>query len=416
LKKRLRVTLDRIGWRLSSSAEQVQPQKNARDQRLDLARGVMLLIIFIAHVPNNPWADYIPARFGFSSGAEIFVFCSGIASGLAFGRTFLIKGFSEGSKRIAKRMVQLYAAHIGTLLVLGSAVFAVDYFQGNTVMAVRYSLEVLRDAPLSSALSYAALQYVPDFFDILPMYVVLLALVIPMMALAKLSRFLMMGVAAVIWLIMQMMPVNFSGNPITGAQWYFNPFAWQFLFFIGFSFGIGWLKAPRRSIPWLFALSVIVLMVSIPLNFWGFWREFPLMDSLNRLIYPPDAITQLHYTRLVHFLALAYVAFSLVDPAAGWLADRRLLPLLRIGRNSFPCFLSGLALSMAGGALLDILGMGAVVSAAFNIGGMMLLVWIAFGLETFARWRKGQAPSRPNPAPFLASTIANDRREPGHIT
>ena len=59
--------------------------KPTRDLRLDLVRGVVMLIIFIAHVPGNSWEQFIPARFGFSSAAEVFVFCSGYATALAFG-------------------------------------------------------------------------------------------------------------------------------------------------------------------------------------------------------------------------------------------------------------------------------------------------------------------------------------------
>ena len=374
----------------------------------------MLLIIFIAHVPNNPWADYIPARFGFSSGAEIFVFCSGIASGLAFGRTFLSKGFSEGTKRIAKRIVQLYTAHIGSVLVLGSVVFAVDTLRGSDILAVRYSLELFKQAPLTGAFNYLTLQYVPAFFDILPMYVVLLAMVLPMVALGRVKPVFMIAAAAFLWVGMQIMPLNFTGDPVTGAQWYFNPFAWQFLFFIGFSFGIGWLNPPQRNNRWLFWLSVAILVVSIPLNFWGFWSAFPLMDQLNSLLYPPDAITRLHYTRLLHFLSLAYVAYSLVDPAMGWLSSPRLTPLLRIGRNSFPCFLAGLGLSMAGGIGLDIFGMGAVVSAIINIGGVLILMGIAFGLESFMAHRAARS-GYPIKRPNLRSTVPNNGGEPGHI-
>jgi hypothetical protein len=61
------------------------PAKRPRDERLDLFRGLTMLIIFVAHLPENSWNAWIPARFGFSSGAELFVFCSGIASALAFG-------------------------------------------------------------------------------------------------------------------------------------------------------------------------------------------------------------------------------------------------------------------------------------------------------------------------------------------
>jgi hypothetical protein len=81
-----------------------------RDGRLDLARGVTMLIIFVAHVPANPWADYIPARMGFSSGAEAFVLCSGLACGIAFGGTFRREGWLAGTRRVARRIGQLWLA------------------------------------------------------------------------------------------------------------------------------------------------------------------------------------------------------------------------------------------------------------------------------------------------------------------
>src|SRR3546814_19245199 len=49
-----------------------------RSPRRDFFRGVAMLIIFVAHVPDNPWAGFIPARFGWSDATEMFVFCSGL--------------------------------------------------------------------------------------------------------------------------------------------------------------------------------------------------------------------------------------------------------------------------------------------------------------------------------------------------
>ncbi|MCA3565153.1 MAG: OpgC domain-containing protein [Methylocystis sp.] len=384
------------------------PAKAGRDMRLDLARGIMLLIIFVAHVPNNLWADYIPARFGFSSGAEIFVFVSGIASGLAFGGTFLKKGFQAGARRTLKRMLQLYGAHIATLVVLGGGALLIDRVTGSNAMAMRYDLEWLRAMPLEGFVDYARLRYVPSFFDILPMYVILLALIIPAMALARLSPMLVLGLSAMVWLMMQVAPVHFHGNPITGGNWYFNPLAWQFLFFLGFSFGVGWLKPPPRKITWLVAASVAYLAASVPLTFWGIQNAFPEAAALNKLIYPADAITVLHGTRLIHFLALAYVAYSLVDPAAAWLASPKLAPLYRVGRNSFGCFIAGLGLSMAGGVAIDFFGMSWLVAHPVNITGIALLLLAGWGLDRF----NGRKPRRHVPAP---SRIAEHGREAAQI-
>ena len=54
-----------------------------RDLRLDFFRGIGMFIILIAHITDNPWTLWIPARFGFSDATEMFVFCSGMASAIA---------------------------------------------------------------------------------------------------------------------------------------------------------------------------------------------------------------------------------------------------------------------------------------------------------------------------------------------
>ena len=72
-----------------------------------------MFIIFVAHVPENTWTLWIPARFGFSDATEIFVFCSGMASAIAFGGTFARHGWWMGTARTLHRVWQVYWAHIG---------------------------------------------------------------------------------------------------------------------------------------------------------------------------------------------------------------------------------------------------------------------------------------------------------------
>jgi hypothetical protein len=78
-----------------------------RDPRLDVFRGLAMFIIFIAHLPGNPWNAYIPARFGPSDATEMFVFCSGFASAIAFGGTFNRDGFGVGTLRVLHRCWQI---------------------------------------------------------------------------------------------------------------------------------------------------------------------------------------------------------------------------------------------------------------------------------------------------------------------
>ena len=101
-------------------------QKTVRDPRLDFFRGLAMFIIFIAHTPRDFWALWIPARFGFSDATETFVFCSGMASAIAFGAIFHKQGWLMGAARIAYRVWQVYWAHIGLFFAILLLVTAFD--------------------------------------------------------------------------------------------------------------------------------------------------------------------------------------------------------------------------------------------------------------------------------------------------
>ena len=83
-----------------------------------------MFIIFISHLPQSWWANWIPARFGFSDATEIFVFCSGMASAIAFGKIFDQSGMLMGTARIGHRMWQVYWAHICQFLVIAAGLAA----------------------------------------------------------------------------------------------------------------------------------------------------------------------------------------------------------------------------------------------------------------------------------------------------
>ena len=57
------------------------------------------------------WAWFSFRNYGFSDGANLFVFISGYTSALVFGRRMLKGGFVFGSTRRSLRVWQIYAAH-----------------------------------------------------------------------------------------------------------------------------------------------------------------------------------------------------------------------------------------------------------------------------------------------------------------
>lgn len=59
-----------------------------RDPRVDVFRGIALVMIFIDHVPDNMYTQYMLWTMGWSDAAEGFVLMSGISAGLAYGLYF----------------------------------------------------------------------------------------------------------------------------------------------------------------------------------------------------------------------------------------------------------------------------------------------------------------------------------------
>ena len=91
-----------------------------------------MFIIYIAHCRGNFLWDYIPARYGISDAANMFVFISGMTAAIAFGGTFDRQGWLVGAARIAYRCLQLYAAQIGMFCAIAALVVIGTHAFGDT--------------------------------------------------------------------------------------------------------------------------------------------------------------------------------------------------------------------------------------------------------------------------------------------
>src|SRR5512139_2841312 len=144
-----------------------------RDLRLDFFRGVALLLIFIAHVPDNWLSRYRPGYFGFSDSADIFVFVSGYAAAIAYGRIFLRSGFLAGTGRIVKRFGELYACHMGLFFVVTvSCVVGNRFLTTDIDYVALLNLDYFFENAQEALFGLFTMTYVPNYFDILPMYMV----------------------------------------------------------------------------------------------------------------------------------------------------------------------------------------------------------------------------------------------------
>lgn len=373
--------------------------KSARDVRLDFFRGLAMFIILVAHVPGNSWFDWIPARFGFSSAAEVFVFCSGLASALAFGRVFTRDGFFAGTQRILFRLWQVYWAHIGLSLVMITVSVAGMKLTG-TDYSARLGLDWLFGHAGEGFLRLMTLTFTPNFLDVLPMYLVLLAMIPVVVAIARLHVWLALGALFTLWLVVQITGLNLPGGQSPEGMWYFNPLAWQLVFFTGFAFGMGWLKAPVLQRGAVFWLCVLVLIASVPLNFWAFTDNIQALGEAHEALLGMNGKTNLNALLYLHFLSVAYVALVLVDPIKHRLAEAK--PIILVGQQALAAFMTSIVLAWVGGMVLDEVGRGALTTALVNLAGFAGLIATAWTATRYKGGKSGgtgkkSAPATPEP-------------------
>ena len=329
-----------------------------RDLRIDFFKGVALLIVLIDHIEG--WAErsvietWTLINLGFSDAAEIFIFLSGYVFAVAYSRVLDREGFGTCLRKALKRSWQIYLAYLlaaMTVIAIGACTLAwrPPAFENRFLIG---------EFPGASIFASLLLCFHPWGFDILAMYVPVLPLMAVLLYLLRGGPFN----ALLAWLISAGFYLAVQANPSLnlprfgdGGVWYFNPFAWQFLFFLGLVVGNP-ARVPRKWAPrWLLiGLSIAMLACGLMvlkgfeyLVRWGVWS----WDDLWPLVefYRAWAIkTELGPLRLLHFFALAYLV-SQVFPRSLSMGSRRWAnPLIVAGQHSLEVYAFGLVLSFLG--------------------------------------------------------------------
>ncbi|WP_415921790.1 OpgC family protein [Tateyamaria sp. SN6-1] len=394
------------------AAAAAAPKARVRDIRLDFFRGLAMFIILFAHTPGNFLTSWIPARFGFSDATEIFVFCSGMASAIAFGATFDRAGFALGCARVVYRIWQVYWAHVGLFFATAAMLaYLTDldittrnyWGQLNLWMLFVEHSEGLWETP-DMMFRFMTLQWVPNLFDILPMYMVILALMPVVMFLSRIHLGLVAALCATLWFFGQRgfmealgLPYfNFTAEPWVGSddwqrRWFLNPFGWQLVFFTGFAFMRGWLpKPPVNAV--LIGIAAFIVLANIPLSNIGV-REFGFEWAREWRAENRQWISKSDFglLRYVQFLALAYLAWVLAGDKGNRLRtsavhlaariwDRILTIVLKVGQQSLAVFVVSIFVARFNGFAMDILGRdtGTVLAVnAFGCGCLILTAYLA---------------------------------------
>ncbi|MEP4198909.1 MAG: OpgC domain-containing protein [Aliishimia sp.] len=394
-----------------------------RDLRLDFFRGIAMFIILFAHTPGNFLTSWIPARWGFSDATEMFVFCSGMASAIAFGSTFARAGVLLGTARVGFRIWQVYWAHVGLFFATTALlVFITDLEIGTRNYWGQLNLWMLFvegqhwENP-NILFSFMTLQWVPNLFDILPMYMVILAMMPIMIVLARVHFGLVVAFSLTMWFFGQRafmealgLPyLNFTAEPWVGnddwqRRWFLNPFGWQLIFFTGFAFMRGWIPKPPVT-PLLIGITAFIVLANIPFSNIGV-REFGFEAAREWRIENRQWISKTDFGLLrgIQFLALAYLAWvlagdkgeRLVAHGTGLLAriwQQILAIFLKVGQQSLAVFVMSIFVARFNGFAMDVLGRDTLTVLAVNAFGCLVLILCAYGASFFKSqpWRERKA-------------------------
>jgi hypothetical protein len=367
-------------WQMTMTAttEQSPARAPMRDHRIDWLRGLALAMIFINHMPGNWLENWTSRNFGFSDAAELFVLLAGFAAAFAYFRPFAAGKTWPTVRRVFERARTLYLAHLASTLAALVLFTIAAWTSSNPDF-----LDLIGVAPIFSdptpgitGLLTGGMQL--GYFNILPMYVVLLLLTPVFLWLAARDLRVMLAASLTIYTAAQVAGLEMPNYPEDGG-WYFNPFAWQILFAIGLA--VGALRVRQQVVPYHRAAYAAALTYVI---FAAIWVWFSLGGNIGFGILPDQMATlaksKLPASRLLHVLALAYVV--VYSPLWGWLAklsDNNVFT--RMGRNSLPVFCLGSVLSMVGYIALIATGGGRVIETALVTSGLSMMMALAFIIE-----------------------------------
>jgi hypothetical protein len=380
--------------------------ETTRDLRLDFFRGLALFSIFLDHVPDNFLAQFTLQTLMFADAAEVFILISGYTAGMVYGRAMERQGFLVAGVRIGYRVWQLYVAHVFLFVMFIAMMAYTVQSLNNSLYAEELLAADFLSEPAVAVIKALTLQFQPAFMDILPLYIVLLAGLPFVLAVYRKAPWLAFAASLALWVAVQVNPaVALPAYPGPDRVWYFNPLAWQALFFLGA--WLGW-RGTRGPVPWLghrrlllaagaFALVAFVTRISWTLH--GLYDWIPAVVS-GKLLWPLLSKTDLGLLRILSMLAVALLVARLIHPRAPFLTGRFARPFLVCGRHSLHIFCLGIVLSVLAHLVLGELFGGRSMQLVVSAVGIALMIAVAELMEWFAAAQAETGGRAAGPAPM----------------
>lgn len=345
---------------------------------IDIFRGLLLLVMVVNHTPN-PLRALTTQPLGFVSAAEAFVFVSACLCGLVFSYKYKNSGLAELKRVIRRRLRQIYIAHLLTLLF---CLAIVGQWLGHLTPFYNMIHPYLQQ-PTPAAFSALFLLYQPPLLDILPMYLVFMALTPwAIRAADRVGWSVVLTVSLLLWLAAQFGLKEYLVNVLTGS-WLvvdpgaFNLFSWQLLWVLGVMLGQYLQRHPGRSRFTQLSKPFWMVLIGIALFFFG-WRWIFASLDLGSHAWWLDK-WQLGPLRLLNFFALLILALwqaPVLCRMLSWLK-----PLAVLGRHMLPVFCLHICFSLLAAGFIELYALSGSWCYLILSLHLALIFYVSFWLE-----------------------------------
>jgi len=356
-----------------------------RDLRLDLFRGLANWAMFLGHIPSTVLAWLTFRNYGFSDGADLFVFIAGYTSAIVYTRKMSERGFIFGTTRLFRRVWQNYVAHVFLFVCYLATVHFLSHRFNIPDFIDRFNVAPLTDAPVETLIQGLLLRYKPVNLDVLPLYVVLMGTFAPVLWLMlRYRNWIMLG-SVLLWVAARQFGWNLSSYP--SGVWYFNPFAWQLLFVLGAWLALGGAATLHFLIRsrLVFYLGVMYLLFAAVMTLAGLLPE--LQAIIPRALFGafnPNDKTNLAPYRFLHLAILIIVVARLIPIDAPILQAAIWRPLIKCGQQSLEVFCVGIYLAFIAYFILKTTSGGIFAELLVGAAGVLIMTAVAY----YRSWSK----------------------------
>ncbi len=274
-----------------------------RDLRIDSIRGILLIVMTIDHF-GGELTRFTDQSFGYASALTGFILLSGFLCGRVYGAP----GNQQAQlwRKSAARAWLIYRYHVLLLLLVPVLLLSPLHAEYLDEFVRPFTLA---ERPVYYGVASLLLLHQPVLMDILPAYVVFMALSPPIiLALRRGQTVLVLSLSILFWLLSRYLNPDrlLSLEYCDGCRYgYLNLLSWQLVWVVGVCIGYPgasgrWSQFVRRPVVLGIAFAVAIIL---------FLKRHGMIDVL------PDAVTDMNSlspVRLLNLFALLVLSLALL--------------------------------------------------------------------------------------------------------